>query len=98
MRTATLSSDLLQASLIIVMSEQSSRAFLLHCHDIGQMGVIDPLCLCCVHTQWENAGAGGTAAERRAGAPETDGNARWVLEALGRNNSRNVVNETCVCV
>lgn len=83
MRTATLSKDLLQASLIIVISKQSSRGY--H-YDVGQMGVIDPLCLCCVHTQWENAGAGGTAAERRAGAPETDGNARWVLEALGSKN------------
>lgn len=87
MRTATLIRNLPQASLIIVISMQSSRGFLLHCYDIGQMGVIEPLCLCCVHTQWENAGAGGTAAERRAGAPEPDGNAKWVLEALGRKNS-----------
>lgn len=87
MRTATLNRALLQASLIIVMSKQSNRGFLLHHYDIVQVAVIDPLCLCCVHTQWENAGAGGTAAERRAGAPETDGNARWVLEALGSNNS-----------
>lgn len=56
--------------------------------------------MCCDHTQWENTGVGGTAAERGAGAQETDGKARCVFNrcVFGTNISSNIWNEMQCCV